>query len=85
MIKRTFITTVIPKGNDPGAIEEAWYRVENGMVVMCSETGKPTGQKARSEENPERTAMRLLREAVAKRKGESNFNRQIVYPPWNRA
>jgi hypothetical protein len=77
MIKRTFITTVMPKGNDPGAIEEAWFKVENGMVIMVSESGKPTGTKAKADSDPERTAQRLLREAYVKRRGESNFDRPL--------
>jgi hypothetical protein len=80
MIKAVIITTQPARGNDPGACEIGYYKVENGFVVMCDENGRATGRKERLiGEDAQKVAGRLLREAWSKRATESDFNRPLVY------
>jgi hypothetical protein len=81
MIKAVIITTQRPRGDDPGACEIGYYRVENGFVLMCDENGRLTGRKERLiGEDAQKVAGRLLREAWLKRASESDFNRVVSYP-----
>jgi hypothetical protein len=81
MIKAVIITTQQPRGDDPGACEIGYYKVENGFVLMCDENGRATGKKCQLiGEDAHRVAGRLLRETWAKRTGTSDFNRPLVYP-----
>ena len=79
-IRSVIITTQRPRGDDPGACEIGFYQIIDGVVVMCSEDGKPTGAKERLiGEDAQRVAGRLLREAWSKRETESDFNRPLNY------
>jgi hypothetical protein len=86
-IKRVWVTTRQPDGNDPGAGEEGLYFVENGLLTLCDEHGKPTSQKVKvfSSTHADRVAWQLLKEKVAKRRRESNFNKPIRYGVWRPA
>jgi hypothetical protein len=82
-IRHVIITIKPPNDRDPvGACEIGFYQVENGMVLMCTEEGKPTGKKVRlgPGDDPEKVAGRLTREAWLRRGGESDFNRRLNYP-----
>jgi hypothetical protein len=81
-IKSVIITTAAPRGNDPGSCEIGFYTVAKGIVVMCTEEGRPTGKRLAlgPGDDPDKVAGRLLRESWLKRGGENNFNRQIIYP-----
>jgi hypothetical protein len=82
-IKAVIITTRSPRDEgDPGACEIGHYSVVDGVVVMCSEDGKPTGKKQRigSGEDPQRIASRLAKEAWVKTRGDADFNRPLSYP-----
>jgi hypothetical protein len=83
-IKTVWITTRPPTGGgDFGAVEGGHYRVVDGVVVMCDEAGKPTGQKRKLEagQDPHHIAARLMREAWIKQADRSDFNRPLVYGP----
>jgi len=87
-IKEVWITTRAASETDPGAGEIGFYFIENGVLRMCSESGKPNGvtHKLLQGDDPNRVARRLTRDAWRQRtKADSRFNRQIVYPPWKPA
>jgi hypothetical protein len=81
-IKSVWITTVLPVGNDPGAGEYGLYTVENGILQMVTEAGKPAGRKYKLQpgEDPQAIAGRLTKEAWMKRARESTFNAPLRYP-----
>jgi hypothetical protein len=69
------------KQNPYGLVETGYYTVADGFVQMCSESGKPIGQKVRLDgDDPARIAGRLTREAYAKQPRASSFNRPLTYP-----
>jgi hypothetical protein len=80
-IKAVWITTRPPRGDDPGACEIGHYKVENDMVVMCREDGRPTGKKVRLApgDDAQKIAGRLTRESFLRREPESAFNRPLNY------
>jgi hypothetical protein len=88
-IRQIWITTRIPTASEPeGAGETGFYFVEDGILRMCNEQGKPTGRhhKLWPEDDPHRLARKFTRDLWRQRtKAESSFNRQIVYPPWKPA
>jgi hypothetical protein len=47
-IKMVWVQTRAPRG-DVGGCEAAWYVVEDGVLSMRDEDGKPTGQTHRLE------------------------------------
>ena len=66
-----------------GAGEIGFYFIEDGVLQMCTEAGKPIGKKvALAGDDPARIAGRLTREACAKRPKESSFNRPLNYQHW---
>jgi hypothetical protein len=84
-IKECWITTRQASPTDPGAGEIDFYFIENGVLKMCSESGKPNGvtHKLEQGDDPNQIARRLTRDAWRKKTKElGSFNRQIVYPPW---
>jgi hypothetical protein len=82
-IKSVWITTVLPRGDDPGAGEFGYYRVVDSVLQMVDESGKPAGKKFKLEpgDDPKTVAARLTKEAWMKRGGESNFDRPLRYGP----
>lgn len=81
-IKRVILRTRQPIGDgDPGRCEIGFYRIENGMVVMCDDEGRSTGKRLAlgPDDNPEQVARKLLREGWLKRRGDGDFNRPLVY------
>ena len=82
-IKSVWITTVLPRGDDPGAGEYGLYTVENGILQMVTEAGKPAGKKYKLQpgDDPVNVAARLAKEAWMKRALESNFDRPLRYRP----
>jgi hypothetical protein len=68
-IRQVTITTSSPRGDDPGAVELGFYKVENDMVVLCDETGRSAGKRLAigSGESPALVAARLLRDRWLKR------------------
>jgi hypothetical protein len=82
MIKQVIIITHHPVGDeDPGRVAIGFYQVINGMAVMCTEDGRPTGKRLAAGDDPDKVAKRLTREAWLRRGGESDFNRPLVYGP----
>jgi hypothetical protein len=83
-IKSVWITTVLPSDRDPvGAVEVGYYKVENGILQMVTEAGKPAGKKYKLQpgDDPKTIAARLTKEAWMKRARESNFDRPLRYGP----
>jgi hypothetical protein len=70
-----------PRNGDLGRCEPGWYFVEDGVVTMCSEDGKPTGKThtLAKGEDPKVIAGRLRRWAWLKEAGQSDFNRPLDY------
>ena len=59
-------------GSDPGAIEEGWYTVTDGVVRLCDRDGDPIrGEESTAKLKPGETAkevaVRLLRAKFARR------------------
>jgi hypothetical protein len=80
-----FIQTKQPKGDDLGAVEEAYFFEEAGEVVLCDVDGaglrgEHSRRKLKPGEDPRRAAVSLLRAKVSRK--SSDFNRKIVYEPW---
>jgi hypothetical protein len=75
-----YVRVVVSNGNDdgdPGAIAEAWYTVEDGLVVLRDADDKHITSRALLKgEDPLPVARALLREAEAPK----DFNRPIHYP-----
>jgi hypothetical protein len=77
-----WIQTRAPSGGDLGGCEAGYYSVANGVLTMCDEEGKPTGQthKLAKGEDPKVVAFRLRRRAWLKEQGaSSDFNRPLGY------
>jgi hypothetical protein len=83
MVERVRIQTRAPRGTDPGAIEEGWYFIEDGSVVLSTEKGIPIDRhrftrKVRAGEDARAVAAVMLRSWKKPKSGD--FNRQIRYP-----
>ena len=67
-----------------GAGEIGFYFIEDGVLQMCNEHGRPTGahHKLWSDDKPEGIARRFARDAWRKRTKESSFNRPLNYQHW---
>jgi hypothetical protein len=63
---------------DPGQIEEAFYAIDNGNVVLVNHNGEPEGGAHEIPEGhqPYHVAARLLRERWENRSG-GDFNRRL--------
>jgi hypothetical protein len=82
-IKSVWVQTAAPRSpDDPGAAEQGFYFVKDDLLMMCTESGKPTGKPYRLEEgdDPHRIAGRLRLEAWRKESNVSDFNRPLGYP-----
>ena len=71
-------------GEDPGAVEEAWYREEADVVMLTDRHGKPLpGEDNRRtlglNETAREVAARLLR-AKSRSRPARPFNRPLRYP-----
>jgi hypothetical protein len=66
--------------DDPGAAEPVFYFVEDGILSMCDENGKPTGKGTAlgPDNDPRRVAGRLKLAALNER---PDFNRRLNYQP----
>jgi hypothetical protein len=76
----TYVRITIRNGNDdgdPGAIAEAWFTIEDGLVVLRDADDKHiTSRALLRSEDPAVLARSLLREAEQPK----DFNRPIHYP-----
>jgi hypothetical protein len=76
----TYVRVTVRNGNDngdPGAIAEAWFTIEDGLVVLRDGDDKHITSRALLKgEDPAVLARSLLREAEAPK----DFNRPIHYP-----
>jgi hypothetical protein len=82
----TYITIQLrrPREDDPGLVDEAWYRVEARVVMLTDRYGVALpGEGNRRELRPNETARegaaRLLRARSRSRPARS-FNRPLRYP-----
>jgi len=82
-VKSVWITTRLPIGDDPGAGEFGLYTVEDGVLQMVTEAGRPGGKKYELQpgDDPKTIAARLTKEAWVRRARESDFNRPLNYKP----
>ena len=74
-----YVRVVVSNGgeDDPGAIAEAWYVIEDGLLVLRDADDKHITSRALLKgDDPAVLARSLLREAEA----PSDFNRPLAYP-----
>jgi hypothetical protein len=76
-----YVRIITSNGNDesgdPGAISEAWYTIEDGLLTLRDSDDKYITSRAMlADDDPAVLARSLLREAEAPK----DFNRPIVYP-----
>jgi hypothetical protein len=86
MTAPTYITIQLrrPRDDDPGLVDEAWYRAEAGVVMLTDRYGVPLpGEGNKRELRPGETARegaaRLLRVRSRNRPARP-FNRPLRYP-----
>jgi hypothetical protein len=83
-IRKVVIETRRPRGQDPGAIAEGWFKVVNGYVTLCNEDGiavSGVDKRPVTHEGNERTiAALMLRERTRATARARSFNRPIQYP-----
>ena len=81
-IKTVWVQTRPSRDGDAGGCEAGFYFVVDGVVKMCSESGKPTDKQYRlaPSDDAHRIAGRLTLQAWSKAAGESDFNRRLNYP-----
>jgi hypothetical protein len=82
-IKTVWVQTAAARSPDyPGAAEQGFYFVKDGLLTMCTESGKPIGKPYRlADGDEERTiAGRLRLQAWRKENDRPDFNRRISYP-----
>jgi hypothetical protein len=77
-IKSIWIQTRAPRAGDPGSVEPAYYFVADGVVTMCDESGKSSGNEYQlgPADDAHSVAGRLAREKAA----PTNINRRLQYP-----
>jgi hypothetical protein len=79
-LRPTYVRVVVCNGNDdgdPGAIAEAYFTIEDGLVVLRDADDKHLTSRALLKgEDPAVLAKSLLREAEEPK----SFNRPIHYP-----
>ncbi|MEH2627080.1 hypothetical protein V1292_005135 [Bradyrhizobium sp. AZCC 1719] len=83
-IKSVWVQTAAPRLPEfPGAVEQGFYFVTDGLLTMCTENGKPIGKPYRLQEGdkPHRIAGRLRLQAWQQERGNSDFNRPLRYRP----
>jgi hypothetical protein len=71
-----------PRGSDPGRVEEAWYCVADGCVVLTDADGKPIGgEKCHLSpgDDARLIACRMLR-ARRHSSAVSGFNDRLAFP-----
>jgi hypothetical protein len=81
-IKSLWVQTAAPRLPDyPGAAEQGFYFVVDGLLTMCTESGKPIGKPYRLAEgdNEHTIAGRLRLQVWRKENDGSDFNRRISY------
>lgn len=81
-IKTVWITTRYPVGEgDPGAVEPGYYSVEQGMLTLHDEQGRPVAgpRRLNSSEDPHVIAGRLTRERWLRTNDTKGFNRPLNY------
>lgn len=78
-IKTVPVQTAAPFGNSPGVITVGYYSVQDGVVVMHDQDGKPTGKRMPAGEDPRQVAYLITRESWKAEKPD--FNRPLNYQP----
>ena len=78
-ILSVWVQTRRPQGADPGSVEAAYYYVAEGVVTICSESGKPSGAEYRLEpgDDADAVARRLARGGTSV---PTDINRRLQYP-----
>jgi hypothetical protein len=86
---KSFVCVVAqPSGtpDDLGETVDAWYFVEDGILMLCDEHGKASEAKPyrlAAGENERAVASRLRRAAWRSEEGRSTFNRLLHYRPFD--
>jgi hypothetical protein len=79
VIKTVPVQTAALFGGSPGAITVGYYSVQDDVVVMHDESGKPTGMRMPAGEYPRQVAYLMTRESWKAK--APDFNRQLNYRP----
>jgi hypothetical protein len=82
-VRKVVIETRGPRGTDPGAIAEGWFKVADGYVMLCNADGIAVSgvDKRRAAPGNERTiASLMLRERSQATARSRSFNRPLQYP-----
>jgi hypothetical protein len=78
-IKAVSVQTAAPLGSSPGAITVGYYSVQDDVVVMHDESGKPTGKRMPAGEDPRQVAYLITQESW--KADKPDFNRPLNYQP----
>jgi hypothetical protein len=80
-----WVQTRLPANGDLGHTEAGWYFVEDGVVVLCEESGEPcegqTHKLAKGEDAKQIAGRLRLRVWRKEEQGASDFNRPLRYGP----
>jgi hypothetical protein len=86
-IESCCVVTRQPSGEgDLGEVIDCWWFVDDGFVVLCSRSGKPTGEEKRllPGDDPQSVAKRLGRDAWRRERPTDRvpgFGRPLRYGP----
>ncbi len=82
-IKFVYSQTAQPRNGDAGSCVVGYYFVEDGVLRICDESGRPTGKVHRLQDgdDPRVIASRLTLAAWRATAGNSDFNRTLEHPP----
>ena len=72
VIKSVWVQTAPARPDNPGAAEQGFYSVTDGVLTMHDESGKLTGQRQQlgQGDDPHRMACRLRLEACARQRAD---------------
>ena len=88
MAEHCFIQLRERRGGDPGAIDQGWFIIKDGFVILTDEHDKPLfdaagryEMKLAKGDNPKDIAAVLLRQWRAENRSGDDFRRPLKYPP----
>lgn len=79
LVQSVYVTTRHPKGNDPGAVAEGHFIVEDGRLTLTDENGTPLDKPVVIGSNdPRSLASSLIKARLGLNRGElTGFNRPL--------
>jgi hypothetical protein len=88
MAQHCFIQLRGARGGDPGHVDQGWFIIKDGFVILTDEHDKPyldaTGRyemKLAEGENPKDIAAILFRQWRGENRSGDDFRRRLNYPP----